>query len=225
MEYSNRRQIICPSDWGEHWSQKESHLDGLWHPRQGMDCSGLLPVLCQTGDTDHAITFGRKVLLNVFALGLIRSWMRPKLRAKWRRWWPTWTSTSRRCSTWTATCTLGRTARTTRSVPAINEHFSHYFCWALELGATTGRGEDGICQLIPKNNQCDLGNSLDVPNVERKMPGTTWFNIPGVFQYRLWRKSRSPGPAGCLCNGTDLNRNFDANWGSECFAFQNLILL
>lgn len=33
---------------------------------------------------------------------------------------------------------------------------------------------------------------------------------------RLWRKSRSPGPAGCndpLCYGTDLNRNFYANWG------------
>lgn len=34
------------------------------------------------------------------------------------------------------------------------------------------------------------------------------------FQTRLWRKSRSPGPsAGCY--GTDLNRNFDSNWGSE----------
>ncbi|KAI3366065.1 hypothetical protein L3Q82_009893 [Scortum barcoo] len=31
---------------------------------------------------------------------------------------------------------------------------------------------------------------------------------------RLWRKNRSPGPAGCACNGTDLNRNFDANWGT-----------
>ncbi|XP_077370512.1 carboxypeptidase O-like [Festucalex cinctus] len=30
---------------------------------------------------------------------------------------------------------------------------------------------------------------------------------------RLWRKNRSPGPAGCNCSGTDLNRNFDANWG------------
>ncbi|XP_067116330.1 carboxypeptidase O isoform X1 [Osmerus mordax] len=33
---------------------------------------------------------------------------------------------------------------------------------------------------------------------------------------RLWRKSRSPGPDGCndpLCYGTDLNRNFYANWG------------
>ncbi|KAJ8004036.1 hypothetical protein DPEC_G00154620 [Dallia pectoralis] len=31
---------------------------------------------------------------------------------------------------------------------------------------------------------------------------------------RLWRKSRSPGPDGCTCYGTDLNRNFNANWGT-----------
>ncbi|XP_040888387.1 carboxypeptidase O-like [Toxotes jaculatrix] len=31
---------------------------------------------------------------------------------------------------------------------------------------------------------------------------------------RLWRKNRSPGPSGCSCYGTDLNRNFDANWGT-----------
>ncbi|XP_028252981.1 carboxypeptidase O-like [Parambassis ranga] len=31
---------------------------------------------------------------------------------------------------------------------------------------------------------------------------------------RLWRKNRSPGAAGCSCYGTDLNRNFDANWGT-----------
>ncbi|XP_061641625.1 carboxypeptidase O [Phyllopteryx taeniolatus] len=31
---------------------------------------------------------------------------------------------------------------------------------------------------------------------------------------RLWRKNRSPGPAGCNCSGTDLNRNFNANWGT-----------
>ncbi|XP_060888823.1 carboxypeptidase O-like [Labrus mixtus] len=31
---------------------------------------------------------------------------------------------------------------------------------------------------------------------------------------RLWRKNRSPGPDGCGCYGTDLNRNFDANWGT-----------
>ncbi|XP_049919237.1 carboxypeptidase O isoform X2 [Epinephelus moara] len=30
---------------------------------------------------------------------------------------------------------------------------------------------------------------------------------------RLWRKNRSPGPSGYDCYGTDLNRNFDANWG------------
>ncbi|XP_056586185.1 carboxypeptidase O [Triplophysa dalaica] len=30
---------------------------------------------------------------------------------------------------------------------------------------------------------------------------------------RLWRKSRSPGTADCECIGTDLNRNFYANWG------------
>ncbi|XP_069022410.1 carboxypeptidase O-like [Embiotoca jacksoni] len=31
---------------------------------------------------------------------------------------------------------------------------------------------------------------------------------------RLWRKNRSPGTSGCTCHGTDLNRNFDANWGT-----------
>ncbi|KAG7239362.1 hypothetical protein INR49_029351, partial [Caranx melampygus] len=31
---------------------------------------------------------------------------------------------------------------------------------------------------------------------------------------RLWRKNRSPGPSDCSCLGTDLNRNFDANWGT-----------
>ncbi|KAM6945388.1 carboxypeptidase O [Aplochiton taeniatus] len=31
---------------------------------------------------------------------------------------------------------------------------------------------------------------------------------------RLWRKSRTPGTNGCGCYGTDLNRNFDANWGT-----------
>ncbi|XP_042573540.1 carboxypeptidase O-like isoform X1 [Cyprinus carpio] len=30
---------------------------------------------------------------------------------------------------------------------------------------------------------------------------------------RLWRKSRSPGTGNCTCFGTDLNRNFYANWG------------
>ncbi|XP_031414899.1 carboxypeptidase O isoform X2 [Clupea harengus] len=38
----------------------------------------------------------------------------------------------------------------------------------------------------------------------------TWFNQ----STRLWRKSRSPGNCGDSCMGTDLNRNFDANWGS-----------
>ncbi|KAB5523266.1 hypothetical protein PHYPO_G00150510 [Pangasianodon hypophthalmus] len=30
---------------------------------------------------------------------------------------------------------------------------------------------------------------------------------------RLWRKTRSPGTDTCTCFGTDLNRNFYANWG------------
>ncbi|XP_061693014.1 carboxypeptidase O isoform X1 [Syngnathoides biaculeatus] len=36
---------------------------------------------------------------------------------------------------------------------------------------------------------------------------------------RLWRKNRSPGPAGCNCSGTDLNRNFNANWGTIGVSF------
>ncbi|KAM7365419.1 hypothetical protein PAMP_016345 [Pampus punctatissimus] len=36
---------------------------------------------------------------------------------------------------------------------------------------------------------------------------------------RLWRKNRSPGPENCTCYGTDLNRNFDANWGTVGISF------
>ncbi|XP_073318725.1 carboxypeptidase O-like [Pagrus major] len=36
---------------------------------------------------------------------------------------------------------------------------------------------------------------------------------------RLWRKNRSPGPSDCGCYGTDLNRNFDANWGTVGVSF------
>lgn len=36
---------------------------------------------------------------------------------------------------------------------------------------------------------------------------------------RLWRKNMSPGPPGCSCYGTDLNRNFDANWGTIGVSF------
>ncbi|XP_072231718.1 carboxypeptidase O [Leuresthes tenuis] len=35
---------------------------------------------------------------------------------------------------------------------------------------------------------------------------------------RLWRKNRSPGPSG-HCYGIDLNRNFDANWGTVGVSF------
>ncbi|KAJ8004037.1 hypothetical protein DPEC_G00154630 [Dallia pectoralis] len=49
---------------------------------------------------------------------------------------------------------------------------------------------------------------------------TPVINVDGyIFSWlnestRLWRKSRSPGPDGCTCYGTDLNRNFNANWGT-----------
>ncbi|KAK5875210.1 hypothetical protein CesoFtcFv8_027720 [Champsocephalus esox] len=36
---------------------------------------------------------------------------------------------------------------------------------------------------------------------------------------RLWRKNRSPGPLNCTCYGTDLNRNFNANWGTLGVSF------
>ncbi|XP_034533820.1 carboxypeptidase O-like [Notolabrus celidotus] len=36
---------------------------------------------------------------------------------------------------------------------------------------------------------------------------------------RLWRKNRSPGPKDCDCYGTDLNRNFDAFWGTVGVSF------
>ncbi|KAM4609351.1 carboxypeptidase O-like [Polymixia lowei] len=38
----------------------------------------------------------------------------------------------------------------------------------------------------------------------------TWTNQ----STRLWRKSRSTPPLGCSCYGVDLNRNFNANWGT-----------
>ncbi|KAK7879498.1 hypothetical protein WMY93_033794 [Mugilogobius chulae] len=45
---------------------------------------------------------------------------------------------------------------------------------------------------------------------------------PAFCQYfvkttRLWRKNRSPGP--CGCTGTDLNRNFNVNWGTVGVSF------
>uniref|UniRef100_W5KP93 Carboxypeptidase O n=1 Tax=Astyanax mexicanus TaxID=7994 RepID=W5KP93_ASTMX len=40
---------------------------------------------------------------------------------------------------------------------------------------------------------------------------------------RLWRKSRSPGSDGCSCYGTDLNRNFYANWGSKSLFYSKAI--
>ncbi|XP_076015188.1 carboxypeptidase O-like [Genypterus blacodes] len=43
----------------------------------------------------------------------------------------------------------------------------------------------------------------------------TWSNQ----STRLWRKSRSLPPAGCDCYGVDLNRNFDANWGTVGVSF------
>ncbi|KAM4559586.1 carboxypeptidase O [Odontesthes bonariensis] len=53
---------------------------------------------------------------------------------------------------------------------------------------------------------------------------TPVLNIDGyIFSWkddstRLWRKNRSPGPSGD-CYGTDLNRNFDANWGTIGVSF------
>uniref|UniRef100_A0A672IWD4 Carboxypeptidase O n=1 Tax=Salarias fasciatus TaxID=181472 RepID=A0A672IWD4_SALFA len=51
---------------------------------------------------------------------------------------------------------------------------------------------------------------------------TPVFNVDGyVYSWkdntvstRLWRKNRSASPPGCDCQGTDLNRNFDSNWGT-----------
>uniref|UniRef100_A0A3B1K4C5 Carboxypeptidase O n=1 Tax=Astyanax mexicanus TaxID=7994 RepID=A0A3B1K4C5_ASTMX len=31
---------------------------------------------------------------------------------------------------------------------------------------------------------------------------------------RQWRKNRSPGTGNCTCYGTDINRNFNVNWGT-----------
>uniref|UniRef100_UPI0037E75C74 carboxypeptidase O-like n=1 Tax=Semicossyphus pulcher TaxID=241346 RepID=UPI0037E75C74 len=38
---------------------------------------------------------------------------------------------------------------------------------------------------------------------------------------RLWRKSRSTPPEGSSCYGVDLNRNFNANWGTVGVSFES----
>ncbi|XP_030283394.1 carboxypeptidase O-like [Sparus aurata] len=45
----------------------------------------------------------------------------------------------------------------------------------------------------------------------------TWSNETN----RLWRKSRSAPPAGSHCYGVDLNRNFNANWGTVGVSFDS----
>ncbi|XP_031137675.1 carboxypeptidase O-like isoform X2 [Sander lucioperca] len=45
----------------------------------------------------------------------------------------------------------------------------------------------------------------------------TWAND----STRLWRKSRSTPPPGSSCYGVDLNRNFNANWGTVGVSFDS----
>uniref|UniRef100_A0A8D2ZJY6 Carboxypeptidase O n=1 Tax=Scophthalmus maximus TaxID=52904 RepID=A0A8D2ZJY6_SCOMX len=63
------------------------------------------------------------------------------------------------------------------------------------------------------------------PKMEEMMKNMDFYvtpvlNVDGyIFSWkdnttRLWRKNRSPGTSSCDCYGTDLNRNFDANWGT-----------
>ena len=40
------------------------------------------------------------------------------------------------------------------------------------------------------------------------------FQIHCIFQDRFWRKNREPNE-NALCIGTDLNRNWDANWDGK----------
>ncbi|XP_034037853.1 carboxypeptidase O-like [Thalassophryne amazonica] len=81
-----------------------------------------------------------------------------------------------------------------------------------------------FCQYLVR--QILQTNKTD-PNMHEMMKNMDFYitpvlNIDGyMFSWenetnRLWRKSRSPGPAGCDCYGTDLNCNFYANWGSKC---------
>ncbi|XP_062288158.1 carboxypeptidase O-like [Scomber scombrus] len=48
----------------------------------------------------------------------------------------------------------------------------------------------------------------------------TWAND----STRLWRKSRSLPPEGSSCYGVDLNRNFNANWGTVGVSFDSCAL-
>ncbi|KAF3695075.1 Carboxypeptidase O [Channa argus] len=56
---------------------------------------------------------------------------------------------------------------------------------------------------------------------------TPVINVDGyIFSWandstRLWRKSRSPPPPGSSCYGVDLNRNFNANWGTVGVSFDS----
>ncbi|XP_034083147.1 carboxypeptidase O-like isoform X3 [Gymnodraco acuticeps] len=45
----------------------------------------------------------------------------------------------------------------------------------------------------------------------------TWVNTTT----RIWRKSRSTPPSGNSCLGVDLNRNFNANWGTVGVSFDS----
>ncbi|KAK1903440.1 Carboxypeptidase O [Dissostichus eleginoides] len=42
-----------------------------------------------------------------------------------------------------------------------------------------------------------------------------------LLKTRLWRKSRSTPPSGNSCLGVDLNRNFNANWGTVGVSFDS----
>ncbi|XP_033990619.1 carboxypeptidase O-like isoform X2 [Trematomus bernacchii] len=47
----------------------------------------------------------------------------------------------------------------------------------------------------------------------------TWVNSTN----RRWRKSRSTPPSGSSCFGVDLNRNFNANWGTVGVSFDSCV--
>ncbi|KAJ3584271.1 hypothetical protein NHX12_014767 [Muraenolepis orangiensis] len=79
-----------------------------------------------------------------------------------------------------------------------------------------------FCQYFVKQILQEYRNGGEMAEIMRKLDFyvTPVLNVDG-YRYswvdnttRLWRKSRSPGPPGCTCYGTDLNRNFNATWGT-----------
>ncbi|XP_047432448.1 carboxypeptidase O [Mugil cephalus] len=111
----------------------------------------------------------------------------------------------------------------------------------LKIGFNTGEKKKGIWMdcgiharewIAPAFCQYFVKQILQTYKTDAKMENMLWnmdfyvtpvLNVDGyIFSWtkdRLWRKNRSPGPSPSSCFGVDLNRNFDANWGTVGVSF------